>query len=118
LLCPWERHLMLFTLLGLSSLLVVVAQPDERHTNSTTGVGVVWQIQRLQYLVQRSKTRTSIFRLRWSLANQLMCRTNHSRCRTNHPGCVKLRFSNQLYRAIMTSTILIHYSFRILFTCH
>jgi len=37
-LCPWERHLMLFPILGSSSLLVVVAQPDERHTNRTAYV--------------------------------------------------------------------------------
>jgi len=30
-LCPWERHLMLFPTVGPISLLVVVAQPDERH---------------------------------------------------------------------------------------
>jgi len=32
-LCPWERHLMLYPILGPSSLPVVVAQPDERHAN-------------------------------------------------------------------------------------
>jgi len=41
LLCPWERHLMMFPTLRPSSLPVVVAQPDERHAN----VGVVWQTQ-------------------------------------------------------------------------
>jgi len=37
-LCPWERHLMLFLILGPSSLSVVVAQPDERHANRTASV--------------------------------------------------------------------------------
>jgi len=32
-LCSWERHLMLFPILGPSSLPVVVAQPDDRLTN-------------------------------------------------------------------------------------
>jgi len=35
-LCPWERHLKLFPMLGPSSLSVVVAQPDERHANRAT----------------------------------------------------------------------------------
>jgi len=32
------RHLMLFLILGPSSLLVVVAQPDEKHANRTASV--------------------------------------------------------------------------------
>jgi len=31
-LCPWARHLMLFPILEPSSLPIVVAQPDERHS--------------------------------------------------------------------------------------
>jgi len=38
LLCPWERHLMLFSTLGQSSLPVMVDQPDERHANRTASV--------------------------------------------------------------------------------
>jgi len=38
LLCPWERYLMLFPILGPSSLPVMVAKPDERHANTTASV--------------------------------------------------------------------------------
>jgi len=40
LLCPSERHVMLFSILGLSSLsyMMMVAQPDERHANKTASV--------------------------------------------------------------------------------
>jgi len=38
LLCPWERHLLLFPILGPSSLPVVVAQPDERYANRAASV--------------------------------------------------------------------------------
>jgi len=38
LLCPWERCLMLFFILGPSSLPVVVTQPDERFANKTASV--------------------------------------------------------------------------------
>jgi len=36
--CPWERHLILFPTLEPSSLPVVVAQPDESHANRTASV--------------------------------------------------------------------------------
>jgi len=36
--CLWERYLMLFPILGPSSLPVVVAQRNERHANRTTSV--------------------------------------------------------------------------------
>jgi len=37
-LCLWEKHLMLFTILGPSSLSVVVDQSDEKHANRTASV--------------------------------------------------------------------------------
>jgi len=37
-LCSWERHLMLFPTLVLSSLSRCVAQPDERHARRTASV--------------------------------------------------------------------------------
>jgi len=38
--CPWEweKHLMLFHILGPSSLPIVVVQPDERHANRTASM--------------------------------------------------------------------------------
>jgi len=59
-LCLWERYLMLFFILGSSSLLVVVPQPDERHASRTIiCVGVIWQTQSIvKYLVQTKKTVT------------------------------------------------------------
>jgi len=36
--CPWERHLILFPILGPSSLPVVVTQPDQRYANRTASV--------------------------------------------------------------------------------
>jgi len=44
LLCPWERHLMLYPTLRPSSLPVVVVHPDERHANRTASVWL-WQTQ-------------------------------------------------------------------------
>jgi len=50
LLCPWERYLMLFPTSGPSSLLDVVAQPDERHANKTASVlGEVRQTKSIEY---------------------------------------------------------------------
>jgi len=41
-LCPWERHLMLFSTLGPSSLPVGVSQPDEKTCKQNSFcVGVV-----------------------------------------------------------------------------
>jgi len=55
-LCPWERHLMLFSTLELSSLPVVVTQPDCKQNSFC--VGVVWQTQSIvQHLVQTKKTK-------------------------------------------------------------
>jgi len=33
--CPWEKHLVLFSIMGSSSLPIVMAQLDERHANGT-----------------------------------------------------------------------------------
>jgi len=49
-LCPWERHFMLFPILGPSSLPVVVTQPDERHANKTASV-LEWYIRHRAYNV-------------------------------------------------------------------
>jgi len=38
LMCSWEKQLMIFPILGPSSLPVVVAQPDERHANRAASV--------------------------------------------------------------------------------
>jgi len=37
-LCRWERHLILFSILGPSNIAVVVVQPNERHANTTASV--------------------------------------------------------------------------------
>jgi len=41
-LCPRERHLMLFPILGPSSLLVVIARPRKTCKQNNFSVGVVW----------------------------------------------------------------------------
>jgi len=54
--CALEKDLMLFPVLGSSSLLVVVVQPDERHANRTASV-LEWydRHKSTQHLVQSKK---------------------------------------------------------------
>jgi len=66
LLCLWERHLiMLFPILGPSSLPVVVTQPDERHTNKTSSVLQWYDRHSIQHLGQ-TKTKPLLTCLQWT----------------------------------------------------
>jgi len=56
-LCPWERHLMLFHILRPSSLPVVVAYPDERHTNRTASLWE-WYDRHKAYNIRFKRRRT------------------------------------------------------------
>jgi len=55
---PWERYSMPSPILGPSSLPVVVARPDERHTNRTASV-LEWYDRHRAYIIwfkRRTKT--------------------------------------------------------------
>jgi len=58
--CPWERHLMLFPILRSRSLPLLVAQPEERHTNRTAFV-LEWYDRHRAYNNQRVQTKKASY---------------------------------------------------------